>query len=117
MKKKTNEKIVPNLLKGLTGILFAVSTFILPGLLYAEEPGHVMPQEQVFLDPSQVEAAKKQLEDDAAGKSGPRTKNVEVVSGDRVIADVKVVEQDNKTKAPATAAYSSAASSTRSAAA
>ena len=102
MKKKTNEKIVPNLLKGLTGILFAVSTFILPGLLYAEEPGHVMPQEQVFLDPSQVEAAKKQLEDDAAGKSGPRTKNVEVVSGDRVIADVKVVEQDNKTKAPAT---------------
>ena len=102
MKKKTNEKIVPNLLKGLTGILFAVSTFILPGLLYAEEPGHVMPQEQVFLDPSQVEAAKKQLEDDAAGKSGPRTKNVEVVTGDRVIADVKVVEQDNKTKAPAT---------------
>ena len=57
MKKKTNDKIVPNLLKGLTGILFAVSTFILPGLLYAEEPGHVMPQEQVFLDPSQVEAA------------------------------------------------------------
>ncbi len=55
MKKKTNEKIVPKLLKGLTGILFAVSTFILPGLLYAEEPGHVMPQEQVFLDPSQVD--------------------------------------------------------------
>ncbi len=50
MKKKTNDKIVPKLLKGLTGILFAVSTFfILPGLLYAEEPGHVMPQEQVFL--------------------------------------------------------------------
>ena len=88
MKKKTNDTIVPNLLKSLIGILFAVSTFILPGLLYAEEPGHVMPQEQVFLDPSQVEAAKKQLEDDAAGKSGPRTKNVEVVSGDRVISDV-----------------------------
>lgn len=102
MKKKTNDKIVPKLLKGLTGILFAVSTFILPGLLYAEEPGHVMPQEQVFLDPSQVEAAKKQLEDDAAVKSGPRTKNVEVVTGDRVIADVKVVEQNNKAKTPAT---------------
>ena len=58
MKKKTNEKIVPKLLKGLTGILFAVSTFILPGLLYAEEPGHVMPQEQVFLDPSQVNPAR-----------------------------------------------------------
>ena len=99
MKKKTNDTIVPNLLKSLIGILFAVSTFILPGLLYAEEPGHVMPQEQVFLDPSQVEAAKKQLEDDAAGKSGPRTKNVEVVTGDRVIADVKVVEQDNKVPA------------------
>ena len=103
MKKKTYDKIVPKLLKGLTGILFAVSTFfILPGLLYAEEPGHVMPQEQVFLDPSQVEAAKKQLEDDAAVKSGPRTKNVEVVTGDRVIADVKVVEQNYKTNATAT---------------
>jgi len=152
MKKKANDKIVPNLRRGLAGVLLAVSTFILPVMLYAEGAANVMPQEQVFLDPSQVEAAKKQLEadavlnaqpqkqapvanekeiaapvveqkqeaqpakyvmpeeqvyldpsqveaakkqleEDAAGKSGPRAKNVEVVTGDRVIADVKVVDK------------------------
>jgi len=59
----------------------------------AQPAKYVMPEEQVYLDPSQVEAAKKQLEDDAAGKSGPRPKNVEVVTGNRVIADVKVVDK------------------------
>ena len=54
----------------------------------------VMPQEQVYLDPSQVEAAKRQKAEDARYNSQPQTKNVEVVSGDRVIADVKVVEPE-----------------------
>lgn len=57
---------------------------------------YVMPQEQVYLDPSQVEAAKKQKAEDARLNSQPQVKNVEVVTGDRVIADVKVVEQDKK---------------------
>jgi hypothetical protein len=52
MKKKTNDKIVPNLLKGLTGILFAVSTFILPGLLYAEEPGMLCLRSRSFWIPA-----------------------------------------------------------------
>ena len=63
---------------------------------------YVMPQEQVYLDPSQVEAAKKQLEADAVYNAQPQAKNVEVITGDRVIADVKVVEQDNKGNVPAT---------------
>lgn len=154
MKRKTNNKIIPNLRKGLAGILFAVSMFVLPALLYAEGAAYVMPQEQVFLDESQVEAAKKQLEADATyntqphkaapvakekeiaaptaeqkqeaqpaqyvmpeeqvyldpsqvkaakkqkaadaiANSQPQAKNVEVVTGDRVIAaDVKVVEPE-----------------------
>ena len=57
---------------------------------------YVMPQEQVYLDPSQVEVAKQQKEADAFYNVQPQTKNVEVVTGDRVIADVKVVEQDKK---------------------
>ena len=56
----------------------------------------VMPQEQVYLDPSQVEAAKRQKAEDARISAQPQAKNVEVVSGDRVIADVKVVEKDEK---------------------
>ena len=65
-------------------------------------PKPVMPQEQVYLDPSQAEAAKQQKEADAFINSQPQAKNVEVVTGDRVIADVKVVEKDNKANAPAT---------------
>ena len=67
---------------------------------------YVMPQEQVYLDPSQVEAAKKQKAADAIANSQPQAKNVEVVTGDRVIADVKVVEQDNKTDTPVTESVS-----------
>ena len=63
---------------------------------------YVMPQEQVYLDPSQIEAAKQQKAEDAFYNSQPQTKNVEVVTGDRVIADVKVVEQDNKANLPVT---------------
>ena len=66
----------------------------------ASREKYVMPEEQVYLDPSQVEAAKKQKEADALANSQPQAKNVEVVTGDRVIADVKVVEQDKKEAAP-----------------
>ena len=58
---------------------------------------YVMPQEQVYLDPSQVEAAKQQLKADAFYNAQPQAKNVEVVTGDRVIADVKVVEKAEET--------------------
>lgn len=103
MERKTNNTKIPNVRKGLAGILLAVSMFVLPAMLYAEGTAYVMPQEQVFLDESQVEAAKKQLEADAIANSQPQAKNVEVVTGDRVIAaDVKVVEQDNKSNVPAT---------------
>ena len=59
---------------------------------------YVMPQEQVYLDPSQTEAAKKQLAADAFYNDQPQAKNVEIVSGDRVIADVKVIEKDETEK-------------------
>ena len=62
----------------------------------AAQPKYVMPQEQVYLDPSQVEAARQQLKADAFYNDNPQTKNVEVVSGDRVIADVEVVEKEEK---------------------
>ncbi|MBP5736137.1 MAG: hypothetical protein J6W55_01625, partial [Acidaminococcaceae bacterium] len=61
-------------------------------------PKYVMPQEQVYLDPSQTEAAKQQLEADAFYNDRPQAKNVEIVTGDRVIADVKVVEKDEAEK-------------------
>ena len=99
MKIKTGRKTFRHFWKGLAGICLSVSVFVLSATGFAEQAvteqaKYVMPQEQVYLDPTQVEAAKKQLEDDASGNSGPRTKNVEVVTGDRVIAaDVKVVEK------------------------
>ena len=99
MKTKTRGKTFRHFWKGLAGICLSVSVFVLSATGFAEQAvteqaKYVMPQEQVYLDPTQVEAAKKQLEDDASGNSGPRTKNVEVVTGDRVIAaDVKVVEK------------------------
>lgn len=163
MKKKVKNKIIQNLYQGLAALALSVSVFVLPVAGLAEEVPEkaavpqkvVMPEEQVFLDPSQVEAAKQQLEADARNNSGPQNnaaaaekeenkpentavpqparqvkvvmpqeqvyldpsqveaakqqkaedarisaqpqaKNVEVVSGDRVIADVKVVEKDEK---------------------
>lgn len=59
---------------------------------------YVMPQQQVYLDPSQTEAAKQQLAADAFYNDRPQAKNVEIVSGDRVIADVKVIEKDETEK-------------------
>ena len=67
------------------------------------QPQYVMPQEQVYLDASQIEAAKQQKADDARYNSQSQTKNVEVVTGDRVIANVKVVEQEKKEKVDGTA--------------
>ena len=58
----------------------------------------VMPREQVYLDSSQTEAAKKQLAADAFYNDRPQAKNVEIVTGDRVIADVKVIEKDETEK-------------------
>ena len=107
MKRSTENKMFHNAGRGLAAICLSVGVFVLPVMGYAEhqtvetaQAKYVMPEEQVFLDPSQVEAAKKQLEDDAAGKSGPRTKNVEVVTGDKVIADVKVVEPEKSVTTP-----------------
>ncbi len=64
----------------------------------AAKPKYVMPQQQVYLDPSQTEAAKQQLAADAFYNDRPQAKNVEIVSGDRVIADVKVIEKDETDK-------------------
>lgn len=107
MKKKTENNVLHNLGRSLAAICLSAGVFVLPVMGYAEQQTtetaqakYVMPEEQVFLDPSQVEAAKKQLEDDAAGKSGPRTKNVEVVTGNRMIADVKVVEPEKPVTTP-----------------
>ena len=55
-------------------------------MLYAEGAAYVMPQEQVFLDESQVEAAKKQLEADAASNARPQ-KAAPVVKEKLVVDD------------------------------
>ena len=52
----------------------------------------------MYLDPSQTEAAKQQLAADAFYNDRPQAKNVEIVSGDRVIADVKVIEKNETEK-------------------
>ena len=95
MKRKTNNKKIPYLRKGLAGILLAVSMFVLPVMLYAEGAAYVMPQEQVFLDESQVEAAKKQLEADSAYNTQPQ-KAAPVVK-EKVIA-APAAEQKQETQ-------------------
>lgn len=76
MKKDRIYLTKERLLQGLAGMLLSVSALVLPVTGYAENVAatqatadgkskYVMPQEQVYLDPSQVEAAKKQLEADA----------------------------------------------------
>ena len=112
MKIKTKNIKFLNLWKGFAGILLSACVFMLPVMAYAEtaaqpaneavQEKYVMPQEQVYLDPSQVEAAKQQKAEDARINAQPQAKNVEVVSGDRVIADVKVVEKDEKEVKPET---------------
>ena len=82
MKIKTDDKIIPNLRRSLAGALLAVSVFVLPVIVYAETAvqsanaavatKYVMPQEQIYLDPSQVEAAKKQKEADAFYNAQPQ---------------------------------------------
>ena len=121
-KKVIKNRTMLKLAQGLTGAVFAVSAFMLPVTGFAEEAAvpqkketaqqqvsavaaeqkpaapapqkYVMPQEQVYLDPSQVEAAKKQLEADAFYNDRSQAKNVEIITGDRVIADVKVIEKN-----------------------
>ena len=81
------------LMQGLTGAVFSVSAFMLPVTGFAEEaaatPKYVMPQEQVYLDPGQVEAAKKQLEADAFYNANPQN-NAQVAA-----AEKKEVAEEN----------------------
>ena len=95
MKRKTNNKKIPYLRKGLAGILLAVSMFVLPVMLYAEGAAYVMPQEQVFLDESQVEAAKKQLEADSAYNTQPQ-KAAPVVKEKEVAAPAAEQKQETQ---------------------
>ncbi len=85
-KKENKNRTMLKLAKGLTGAVFAVSAFMLPVTGFAEEaaatPKYVMPQEQVYLDPSQVEAAKKQLEADAFYNANPQN-NVPVAAAEK----------------------------------
>ena len=77
MKKVAKNKIFRNLGRGLAVICLSAGVFMLPVTGSAEQQvteaapqKYVMPREQVYLDPSQVEAAKKQLEADAKYNSG-----------------------------------------------
>ena len=92
-KKENKNRTMLKLAKGLTGAVFAVSAFMLPVTGFAEEPAapqkYVMPQEQVYLDPSQVEAAKKQLEADAFYNANPQN-NAPVAA-----AEKKEVAEEN----------------------
>ena len=83
MKKDRIYLTKERLLQGLAGMLLSVSALVLPVTGYAENvaatqatadgtPKYVMPREQVYLDPSQVEAAKKQLEADAYYNANPQ---------------------------------------------
>ena len=83
MKKDRIYLTKERLLQGLAGMFLSVSALVLPVTGYAEDVAatqatadgkskYVMPQEQVYLDPSQVEAAKKQLEADAYYNANPQ---------------------------------------------
>ncbi len=83
MKKDRIYLTKERLLQGLAGMLLSVSALVFPVTGYAENVAatqatadgkskYVMPQEQVYLDPSQVEAAKKQLEADAYYNANPQ---------------------------------------------
>ena len=122
MKKDRIYLTKERLLQGLAGMLLSVSALVLPVTGYAEDvkpqqepvsagtadtrgaepaqgnrgpvvPTYVMPQEQVYLDPSQVEAAKKQLEADAYYNANPQ--NAAPVSE-------KAVEQKEEATKPVT---------------
>ena len=116
-KKEVKNRTILKLMQGLTGAVFAVSAFMLPVTGFAEEPAapqkYVMPQEQVYLDPSQVEAAKQQLEADAFYNANPQnnaptaaeeTKAVaktEAVNNETAVAPEKAVKEEIKTEKPA----------------
>lgn len=83
MKKDRIYLTKERLLQGLAGMLLSVNALVLPVTGYAENVAatqatadgkskYVMPREQVYLDPSQVEAAKKQLEADAYYNANPQ---------------------------------------------
>ena len=67
MKRKMKNLTGQRLLQGLTGMVIAVSALVLPMHGFAES---VAPQ-QVYLDPSQAEAAKRQVEADAKDNANP----------------------------------------------
>ena len=67
MKRKMKNLTGHRLLQGLTGMVIAVSALVLPMHGFAES---VAPQ-QVYLDPSQAEAAKRQVEADAKYNANP----------------------------------------------
>ena len=67
MKRKMKNLTGQRLLQGLTGMVIAVSALVLPMHGLAES---VAPQ-QVYLDPSQAEAAKRQVEADAKYNANP----------------------------------------------
>ena len=67
MKRKMKNLTGQRLLQGLTGMVIAVSALVLPMHGFAES---VAPQ-QVYLDPSQAEAAKRQVEADAKYNANP----------------------------------------------
>ena len=113
MKKDRIYLTKERLLQGLAGMLLSVSALVLPVTGYAENvaatqatadgtPKYVMPREQVYLDPSQVEAAKKQLEADAYYNANPQ--NAAPVSEKAVeqkeeatkpVAEEKVVKENS----------------------
>ena len=67
MKRKMKNLTGQRLLQGLTGMVIAVSALVLPMHGFAES---VAPQ-QAYLDPSQAEAAKRQVEADAKYNANP----------------------------------------------
>ena len=114
MKKKIKNISARNLWQGVAGICFSVTVFVLPfnaqaeGAMNAAEvkpaaveqnasetpkPKYVMPQEQVYLDPSQEEAAKKQQEADAIYNSVPQNRVPAVDKEKNETAEIKANEK------------------------
>ena len=119
MKKDRIYLTKERLLQGLAGMLLSVSALVLPVTGYAENvaatqatadgtPKYVMPREQVYLDPSQVEAAKKQLEADAYYNANPQNaapaasknnskENVEAVKSSKEAVEAVKPDAEEKT--------------------
>lgn len=119
MKKDRIYLTKERLLQGLAGMLLSVSALVLPVTGYAENVAatqatadgkskYVMPQEQVYLDPSQVEAVKKQLEADAYYNANPQNaapaasknnskENVEAVKSSKEAVEAVKPDAEEKT--------------------